>query len=262
MIITKTITVTNTGGAASNVKVTITLSSGVTISSFQPDKGTLSGNIWTIPQMYDGETTNAKINLSVPQGQNSKMNVKVFGIDNEVYLVDNFGEMEMNLPKESCAPPNVHCGQPTVSLLDDVLFGMVSGNMAANSCLSSHCRHRFSISDLENLDSNSISFDKTDGTFSLQPVNPFKPWSFDFRVKSYDCTVNIKGKTKFEADGPKTVSGPALYNQEDILSIITDDIKTYSTNEDADNDNALLSGEWFVVIDEDFPSQGSLNIKI
>ena len=123
-----------------------------------------------------------------------------------------------------CAPKSKPCGQPTVSILDGLHFGVVSGNLASNSCLSYAGKHRFSVSDFENVDPTTFSLNKNTGDFSLKPIDPTKPWSFKFWVKSYDCTEACRGKTQFDPDGPATVSGDPIIDEYDVSKYVTENI--------------------------------------
>lgn len=262
-LITKTINITNTGSISDNVKATFTIPDSVSIQSFSTQTGSLSGNVWTIVKMYDGETVSANITLLVPDNFKGVLKVEVFGSISEIDISDNTSTTSISTSNDAyCAPPSADCGQPTVSLLESFTFGMITGNMAVNSCLSTKCLHRFSVSDLVNVNSNEIEYNKTTGSYSLQPSNPFLPWSFDFRVKSYDCTVTIKGKTQFEADGPKTISGPALYTTEEMQDFIVKDLPVYADRLTADADIELITDAWFLVKDDTYADQATLNIKL
>lgn len=116
-----------------------------------------------------------------------------------------------------CNPMPKHCGQPTISLLDGFHFGNISGNLAVNSCLSYACKHRYSVSGFDNVDPTSFDLNKNTGDFSLRPLDPTKPWSFKFWVKSYDCTEACRGKTQFDPDGPAVISGDPLITKEQII---------------------------------------------
>lgn len=134
-----------------------------------------------------------------------------------------------------CNPMPKHCGQPTISLLDGFHFGNISGNLAVNSCLSYACKHRYTVAGFNNVDPTSFSLNKDTGDFSLKPSDPTKEWSFQFWVKSYDCTVACKGKTQFDPDGPATISGDPLITVEQILKVLKD-LPTYAPEDVEDED--------------------------
>jgi len=260
----KTIKVTNSNITAENVVGTISFSpSNATIYSFSPSKGTLSGNKWYIGSVAAGQIVSATIGVTVPDGSATIMTVDVLGSQTEFNLADNTASVGLGSTNTSCAPPNANCGQPTKSIIENFKFGVVSGNMAVNTCLSTHCRHRFIVGNFVNVDAASFDFNKNTGDFSLKPSNPLLPWSFNFWVKSYDCTVVGKGGiTQFEADGPGTISGDALFTHDELREYILDGLTTYDAQEDASNDGSLTTGTWFIVKDADYPAQGTINVKL
>lgn len=260
----KNIVVTNSNTSAANVVATISFSPiNASISSFSASKGSLSGNKWYIGSLSAGQKVTASVQVTVASGSSTVMTVDVLGSQIEYNLDDNTSSSALGTTDATCPPPNGNCGQPTKSIIENFSFGVVSGNMAVNTCLSTHCRHRFSAGNFVNVDPASFDFNKNTGDFSLKPANPLLPWSFDFWVKSYDCTVVGKGGiTQFEADGPGTISGDALFTYDELRDYILNGLTTYDTQEDASNDGALQTGTWFIVKDETYPTQGTVNVKL
>lgn len=259
-----TIEITNTVGDATSVVATITFSpSNVTVNSFVPSKGTFTGNKWYIGSLKKGAKVTANIDVTVPQGASTVMTVHALGTQKDINLSNNTAVAGKGEASDPCPPVSGGCGQPTKSIIENFKFGVISGNMAENTCLSTHCRHRFSVGNFVNVDPNSFDYNKNTGKFSLKPTNPLLPWSFNFWVQSYDCTVVGKGgKTQFEADGPGTISGDAMFTHDELRAYILDGLETYDTQEDADNDGSLQAGTWFIVKDSEYPDQGTVNVKL
>lgn len=260
---------------ATNVVTSLTIPAGIEVYATTPEYGTYntSTDEWTISSIPFVEPNPKCYKLTV-QFKITDASLAPFSIpysttadESETNVADNSGTIEITRECPSVYILNAgnyggNCCGRSWEYCDDLLSDPTPGAQPASvnaACLCGDlkqgsipcndcCKSQFALVTDSEVNLDSVTIDANTGIYKVVPTDPTLVWSFQYEISCTNC-YGCDDETVTGPFGPATVTGPALFECNDVLNCInieeldTDSIDMSVTGAGTTGDPFVISAD-------------------